>query len=157
MKRRFGKSKYKTKIVSEETYKLWIKEYPEYENITFKEFRDRCNDLLIALRNEAVENVDGIRLSQYMGDISIKYVPVEKSINAASSLLAEKEVKNLNFGTIGKTAKVVWVRDYASKFNRFIHFIAFSAHTNFKKLAKEKCKTDPFAIKNSRLLDFNHK
>lgn len=157
MKRRFGKAKYKVKIISEETYDKWKKDYPEYSKYSFKEFRAMAQELLIAIRDEAVENVDGVRLSQYMGDISIKYVPVEHSTNYKSSIIAEKEVKNLNFATIGKTAKVVWVRDYAAKFDRFIHFIAFGAHTNFKKKAVEKCKTDPFAIKNSRLLQFNHK
>ena len=115
---RFRPTNYTKKVISKELYEKWIKQYPEYSNYSFKDFKKFWETIASQYKKVITSNPHGVRLSFYMGDISLKYVFfTEVNRNYKLSNQINEPVGHLNFITSGKPGKIVWSVDYARKFN----------------------------------------
>jgi len=141
---RYRPVKYTKKVISKELYNKWIKENPEYSKYSFKEFYNFWKLLANEYKKNITTNTHGIRLSFYMGDISLKYVTsTDINKNYKSSKEAGVDVGHLNFITSGKNGKVVWSVNYARKFNSELPLIGFQPCRNLTEMATEAFRESP--------------
>ena len=143
---RFIKTKYVRKSISRDLFNKWKKQHPEYkERIkTYSEFWNYCKDILIEYVDNVLTNGQGVRLPFYMGDLSLKYVPITyKPIDFEKSKNNNKEINYLNFITNGRVGKIVWSCEHAKRFNKFLPISGFQASTRLLKGAKNALKETP--------------
>lgn len=141
---RYRPTKYTKKVITKDLYSKWIKEYPEYSIYSYKDFYNFWILLSKEYIDTIVTNTHGVRLSFYMGDLSLKYVTSSNlNRNYKKSIEAKTPTGHLNFITSGKNGKIVWSVDYARKFNSELPLIAFKSCRNFTIKAASAFKNTP--------------
>ena len=141
---RFRTTKYTKTVISKDLYEKWIQTYPEYSKYSFKEFYSFWKMLANEYKEVICSNTHGIRLSFYMGDISLKYVTsTETNKDFKKSNEANCDVGYLNLITSGKNGKVVWGVDHARKFNCELPLIGFQACRDLTTKAGIAFKNNP--------------
>jgi len=141
---RYRPTKYTKKVITKELYNKWKKTYPEYSHYSFLEFKKFWKMLANEYKEEVVSNSHGVRLSFYMGDMSLKYVvSTETNKNYKSSNEVGEPVGHLNLITSGKNGKIVWSIDYARKFNNQLPIVAFQSCRDFTHKAAEAFRENP--------------
>jgi hypothetical protein len=123
---RMKKAKFSKHVITMELYLKFIKEFPEYKDITWQEFLDIWNSIAQKVRWEAVHNPLGVKLGSYLGEIKVQFLPYkfEASDRAKSEELGEKVI-HLNIIDKGKVCRIKWERRWAVKFNKILQFYAF--------------------------------
>ena len=133
---RFRSEKYTNKIISEDLYKKWILEYPEYSKYSYKEFCNFWKLLAGKYTDTTCSNSHGVKLSLNLGETSLKYVSSQNiNKNYKSSNITNEPVGHLNFGSSGKNGKIVWSIAHVRKINTELPLIAFQACRAFTKKA----------------------
>jgi len=156
MKKRFSRAKYKNKVITRELWEQWKINYPEYKESSYAKYVEYARKILLEYRNEVTINSDGVRLPFYMGDVTMKFVPVKKQpLNPQVSKQILKEVPYLNFGTNGRVGKVVYSAEHCRLFNRYAPLLGFEPSKEFAKLSREQFKENPELFKDNQFSKSN--
>lgn len=148
---RFRPTAYTKKVISKELYKKWKKAYPEYSKYSFSDFKNFWKIISNEYKHVVVNTTHGVRLSLYMGDISLKYViSSDLNRNYKNSNEAKEPVGHLNLITSGKNGKIVWSVDYARKFNCELPMLGFETCRNFTKMASKSFLENPELFRITR-------
>lgn len=155
---RFRSEKYTKKIISEDLYRKWIQEYPEYSKYSFKEFCNFWKVLADKYVDKICTNSHGVKLAFNNGEIALKYVNstnLNKNYNISN--IAKEPVGYLNFSTSGKNGKIVWSTAHVRKINTELPLLAFKACRNFTIKASKAFLDTPELFKISRVSKGNVK
>ena len=146
---RLGKGEFSTKIITKELWKEFIKNFPEYKEKTWKEFKDDWEDLAQTIRYETAHNPLGVKLGSYTGELKYQYLPntFQAKDNKTSEEIGEPVVY-LNILTKGKVGKIIWERKKAARFNKMLNFFGFSAHREIDQHVKN---VNPDSVRTARI------
>lgn len=152
-KKRFRDTKYAKRLISLELYNKWKKEYPQYADKVkdYESFKRIWRKLMMKYLHYGVHNTMGVRLPFYCGDISIEFINIEyEAVDMTKSVQEGYQVPHLNWNTYDKLAKIIWCVKHAAKFNKYLPFLAFKAHTNFVKAANKALNDKPNIYKTAK-------
>jgi hypothetical protein len=135
---RMRKGKFSKMIISKDLWRKFTKEFPEYKEMSWKDFYDNWLDIAETIRHETVNNPLGVKLGSYTGELKLQYLP-HKFIaeDLSSSEEIGEKVNHLNITTRGKVAKIKWERRWAVKFNKMLQLYAFDETREINQMAKE--------------------
>jgi hypothetical protein len=128
-------------LITEEFLERFKNKYPVYKDITIKEFKSIVKLFNEALWHEVIENRDGVQIPEGLGYLFIGtcQIPVQKNnINHSQSAKYNATVKNRNWETDGKVAKIFywsWAEKYHYR-NRDVW--GFTACRNFKRTVSKE-------------------
>jgi hypothetical protein len=146
---RFNRRKYRENIVSEELWKAWKETTGRKES--FEEFRSVWHKIAEVMVDNIIEERDGIRMANGMGDVYLGYIPNIRKVmvDYKASMEYNKIIKHENWDSNGKVGKII----YGTSGRRYIFRLGgwwgFSACRNFKKRVINAFKTVPERYKNS--------
>lgn len=141
------KGKYTTNVISHELHKAFIREFPEYKDMSFGEFRKNWEDIAEQIRYESVHNPLGVKLGSYIGELKLQYLPYDFKANHAS----EDGSPYLNLNMRSKVARLKWERRWAVRFNKILQFYAFDPVRKTEIMAKEYITNNPDKLRISRV------
>lgn len=133
---RMRKGQFSKMVITKELYKRFIKEFPEYANMTWKEFFNNWLEIAERIRYYAIYNPLGVKLGSYTGELKFQYLPhkfVAKDFSTSEKEGEEKE--HLNIAQRGKVPTIKWERRWAVKFNKWLQFYAFDETREINILA----------------------
>lgn len=145
---RMKKGKFSKRVVTKELYTSFIKEFPEYKDMTWAEFYQNWMDIAERVRHEAIWNPLGVKLGSYMGELKLQYLPYKFQ---ATDRNADDGSTFINISTRGKVAKVKWERRWAVKFNKILQFYAFDETRELNRLAFEYTTLHPEKLRTARI------
>jgi len=132
------KAEFSKLMITKDLHRKFIKEFPEYKDMTWTEFYEGWLDIAKEIRQEAVHNPLGVRLGSYLGELKLQFLPYKlDTVDHVASVEAGEEVRNANIDTRGKSAKLKWERRFAVKFNKILQFYAFDETRELNRLAFE--------------------
>ncbi len=135
---RMRKGKFSKMIITRELWKKFIAEFPEYKEMSWKDFYNNWLDIAQTIRQETVNNPLGVKLGSYTGELKLQYLPHKfKAEDAVTSGELGEKINFLNIPMKGKVAKVKWERRWAVKFNKILQFYAFDETREINQMAKE--------------------
>ena len=145
---RMRKGEFSKSVINKELYKKFIKEFPEYKDMTWSEFYNNWLEITKEIRIESVWNPLGVKLGSYLGELKLQYIPY----NFEARDRSQNEITNhINLNTRGKVAKVKWERRWAVKFNKILQFYAFNETRDINKLAYEYVSLHPEKLRVARI------
>lgn len=144
---RMRKGEFSKMVVTKELYNRFIKEFPEYEELGWRNFYENWLEIAAQIRQEVVTNPLGVKLGSYTGELKFQYLPYNFETTDPNS--PEKE-PYLNLNTRGKVGKIKWERRWAVKFNKMLQFYAFDETREINHLAKEHATLHPDKLRISR-------
>lgn len=148
---RFRKTEFKNEAISVAKYEKWQAENPNFK-ITYREFLNIWNNIASKIRYEIVHNPQGFRLPFYGGDIFIQYLPRKfKSFNINDSVSVGDNVPNLNIVSKGKTAKIIWFRKDAARYNPYIVLYGYGEAREIGMASKEAITANPELYRNRNI------
>jgi len=154
---RMRKGEFSKMVVTKELHQRFIKEFPEYKDMKWKEFYDNWLEIAEKVRHEAVNNPLGVKLGSYTGELKVQYIPYKMEIIArGESERQGEEVHPHNFDSKGKPARVKWERRWAVKFNKMLQFYAFDETRELTKAASEYIVKNPTKIRAARITIGGH-
>lgn len=135
---RMKKGEFSKMVVTKELHKRFIKEFPEYKDMSWKDFYNNWLDIASRIRKEAIHNPLGIKLGSYLGELKFQLLPYKfRTVSHKESEKQGEEMINLNLETKGRSGRVKWERRWAVKFNKVLQFYAFDETRELTKLAAE--------------------
>jgi|LakMenE01Jun11ns_1017448.scaffolds.fasta_scaffold9946141_2 hypothetical protein len=137
---RFVKTEYMYQIFSDDLYNTFIKDYPEYKNISKDEFkRIWINILAPEIRKESIKNPLGLKLPFYNGELKLQWLPYRmKAPERKHKKETGEDIPIIYLNTQNKIGKVKWERRNAVRYNRWLQFYAFEPHREMEKMAKKR-------------------
>jgi hypothetical protein len=155
---RFRSEKYTKKIISENLYKKWLAEYPQYSKYSYKDFCNFWKLLAEKHVDVVVSTSSGVKLNNNLGQVALKYATsTHLNRNYKNSNLINEPVGHLNFASSGKNGKIVWSIGPVRKINIDLPLIGFQACRNFTIKAANAFKETPELFKVSKLTTTNIK
>jgi len=140
---RMRKAEFSKMVVTNELFKKFKKEFPEYKNLTWKEFYQYWLDIAKKIRYEAIYNPLGVKLGSYLGELKMQFIPYKfKAVDRGKSDEVGEKIHHLNIETKGKVPRIKWERRHAVKFNKILQFYAFDETRDVKTLAAEYIRND---------------
>lgn len=148
---RMKKGKFSKRVISQDLYRKFVKEFPEYKDMTWGEFYQNWLDIAERVRHEAIHNPLGVKLGSYIGELKLQYLPhkFKAEDHATSDKLGEK-VDYLNIDTRGKVPKIKWERRWAVKFNKILQFYGFGETRELNRIAFDYVKDNYEKIRTAR-------
>lgn len=145
------KAAYVVKVIEEKDL-FEFKKLNKNFKLTVPELRKLSNLILEEYVDEVIKNPDGVELPSSMGMISIKFLNHKiKTVNHKVKQETGIETQFLNFGTNGKTGKIVWeIKKHLSQ-NKFLKILSFKGHRNFINKAKKTMKERTNYLKTARI------
>lgn len=140
---RMRKGEFSKLVVTPELFEKFKKEFPEYINLTWKEFYRYWLDITEVIRYEAIYNPLGCKLGSYLGELKLQYIPYK--FKAVDNAVSNKEGESLNFLNIetkGKVPRIKWERRAAVRFNKILQFYAFDETRELNRLATKYIRED---------------
>lgn len=145
---RMKKGEFSKMVITKDLYKKFLKEFPEYKDMTWREFYDNWLEIAAQIRHEAIWNPLGVKLGSYVGELKLQYLPYKfKSIDHH----AEDGSAHLNLNTREKVAKIKWERRWAVKFNKILQFYAFDETREMNRMAKKYITLHPEKLRTARV------
>lgn len=146
---RFNPRKYRKNVVSQELYKKWKTQTES--DLTFSQFKKIWEYIAEEYINTILEERDGAKLGNGMGDLYIGYIKnVKKDIvDYNLSKQYNKTIKHENWETGGKFGKLIYGvtgRKYIYKTHQFWKF---KGCRNFTRLISKTLKEFPARFKHS--------
>jgi hypothetical protein len=149
---RMGKAAFSTQVFTRELYKKFLREFPEYKELTWKEFKTCWEEITATIREEGVMNPLGVKLGFYLGEIKTQFLPhKKKAVDRKASAEAGEVVTHLNLVTRGKVAKIKWERRWAVNFNKILQLYAFEPDQKMNKIAKTYIPENPEKLRVARI------
>ncbi len=134
----FRKDKYQTEIISEQNYKKWKKENPEFSKTSFSQWKRYWSKLRDELMLAILENPAGVDIPLFLGNFSIRVIDKEFKCTKDffKSILTNKETgmkEKVPFitSTIPKKIKITWTKH--SLFSAFARIFGCENQDKFKK------------------------
>lgn len=135
---RMRKGKFSKSVVTKDLYKRFIKNFPEYKEMTWREFYDNWCDIAQSVRYHAIYNPLGVKLGSYLGEIKLQYLPHKfEVINHHISEIEGEKITDTQLEHKGKAATIKWERRWAVKFNKILQFYAFDETRDINALARK--------------------
>lgn len=140
---RMRKGEFSKMVVTKELHDKFIKEFPEYKDMSWKDFYQYWLEIAAKARHEAIYNPLGVKLGSYLGELKLQFIPYKfKAINKAASEIEGTPIPYLNIETKGKVPRIKWERRWAVKFNKILQFYAFDETRELNKLATQYMRED---------------
>jgi hypothetical protein len=145
------KGKYATQVVTRELWKEFTKAFPEYKDMSWKDFSDYWNDIAATIREETIFNPLGVKLGHYTGELKYQYLPHRyKAKDRNTSLELGVTTNFVNLVTRGKVGKIKWERRWAVRFNKMLQFYAFEPNRDMNDKAKVHTEANPETLRTAR-------
>lgn len=141
------KGEFSKRVITNDLYKKFIKEFPEYKDMTWNEFYQNWMEIAQQVRNEAICNPLGVKLGSYIGELKLQYLPYDFK---AKEHAAEDGTNYLNLTTKGKVAKIKWERRWAVKFNKVLQFYAFDETRELNRMSFKYTTLHPDKLRVAR-------
>jgi hypothetical protein len=141
------KGEFSKMVVTKELYKRFIEEFPEYEELTWREFYDSWLEIAEQIRHEAAFNPLGVKLGSYVGELKFQYLPYDFK---AKDHTSGDGSDYINLVTKGKVGRVKWERRWAVNFNKMLQFYAFDGAREINELAYQRATQNPESIRVAR-------
>ena len=149
---RMKKGEFSKSVITKDLYNKFLKEFPEYNEMTWSEFYQNWLDIAEKIRYETIYNPLGTKLGSYLGELKLQYLPYElKTVDLKSSEELGDEVNHLNINTRGKVPKIKWERRWAVKFNKILQFYAFTPTRELNRLCVEYMADNYNKLRTSRV------
>lgn len=133
---RMKKGEFSKMIVTKELWRRFRREFPEYKDMTWREFYDNWCDIAERIRYHSIYNPLGVKLGSYTGELKFQYLPYDfKAVDYYTSDQEGEEHIHLNIQEKGKVPRIKWERRWAVKFNKVLQFYAFDETRDVKLLA----------------------
>lgn len=133
---RMRKGEFSKMVITKELHEKFIKEFPEYKDMSWKDFYQNWLDIAEMIRHETVHNPLGVKLGSHTGELKLQFLPYKfKAEDRATSEKQGEKLNHLQIESKGKTAKIKWERRWAVKFNKILQFYAFDETRELNKLA----------------------
>jgi hypothetical protein len=130
------KGEFSNMVITKDLFKKFLKEFPEYKDMTWTEFSKYWTEIAAKIREQAVYNPLGVKLGSHLGELKLQYIPYKfKAIDKKTSSELGVETPFLNIETKGKVPKLKWERRWAVKFNKILQFYAFDETRELNILA----------------------
>jgi hypothetical protein len=147
---RFRTEKYTKKIITKELYDKWLLENKEYEHISYDTFKKYWKHIAEKIVNLTCSNTHGVKLPQYMGELSLKYVISTTIKNYSASEKLKEDIPYINLISNGKVGKIVWSVLYARKLNSELPMLGFQSCRKFTKKAYNSFVENPELFRVSK-------
>lgn len=154
-KNRFRDTKYSINLIDNDLYKDWKKANPAFaEKVpNYGTFKKIWNKLMDNYIDETLRNPMGVRLPYYCGDLSLQYINIEyEALDMKKSTALGETVPHLNWNSSDKLGKIIWSVRHASKFNKYLPFLAFRGTTQYRKKAFYSLVNTPNIYKTAKTL-----
>lgn len=145
------KGEFSKMVVTKDLHQKFIKEFPEYHDMTWIDFFNSWLEIAEKIRKEVVDNPLGVKLGSYTGELKIQYIPYKMEIR--DEVESEKQGEEIflhNFDSKGKPARVKWERRQAVKFNKILQFYAFDETRELTTAAHKHVLNNPNSIRISK-------
>jgi len=141
------KGEFSKMVVTKKLYRRFIKEFPEYKEMTWREFYDCWLEIAQQIRQEAIYNPLGVKLGSYTGELKFQYLPYK--FEAIDPNAPDKSAL-LNLSTRGKVGMIKWERRWAVKFNKSLQFYGFDGTRELNIMAHDRATREPEKIRVAR-------
>ena len=145
---RMRKSRFTTHVITNELLHRFREAHPEFLEMTNPELKQCWGKITDKLQDAAVTNPLGLKLSFYLGELKVQYVPNKKKI--INNGEKEVVVNYLNLHSKGKVGKVKWERRWAVKYNEILQFFAFIGSRQIIRKAATHLRNNPDVIRVAR-------
>ena len=147
---RFNPRKYRLNIVSEESWRKWKNETGRKDSLI--QFRAIWNAIALKNIHHVIEERDGVKLGNNMGDIYAGYVktyPRKGDMDYKTSSILGITFNHENWHSNGKKIKIIYgkKRKYIFK-NSFLW--GFIPHRNFERRIAAAIRENPENYKNTQ-------
>src|SRR5688572_24406868 len=144
---RMRKGEFSKMVITKKLYKSFLKEFPEYKDMTWRQFYDSWLEIAKEVRHEAIMNPLGVKLGSYLGELKLQYLPYKfKAIDPKTADGSEY----ININTKSKVGTIKWERRWAVKFNSILQFYAFDETRELHILAYPRTIENPETIRVAR-------
>jgi hypothetical protein len=148
---RMRKGQFSKSVVTKELYRRFIKEFPEYKEMTWREFYDSWCEIAERIRYHCIYNPLGVKLGSYTGELKFQYLPHKfKAKDYYTSEIEGEEKEHLHITSRGKMPTIKWERRWAVKFNKWLQFYAFDETRDINKLSHAYMNEHPDKLRTSR-------
>lgn len=148
---RMRKGPFSKTVVTKDLYERFLKDYPEYEGMTWREFYDNWCEIAERIRYHCIHNPLGVKLGSYTGELKFQYLPHKfKAIDHATSQKEGEKKEHLNITERGKVPKIKWERRWAVKFNKILQFYAFDETRQINDIAREFMQENSDKLRTAR-------
>lgn len=149
---RMSKAAFSTQVFNKDLHKKFRKEFPEYKDMPWHEFKARWEEIAETIRSEVVMNPLGVKLGFYLGEVKIQFLPnKKKAVDRNASTEAGEIVNHLNLTTRGKVAKIKWERRWAVNWNKILQLFAFEPDRRINQSSKTYIPEHPEKIRIARI------
>jgi hypothetical protein len=151
-KPRFRDNEFRTDLVKDLFYDRLKKDYPDVaKKYTEREAKDIVHSLMRHYRETSVSNSMGIKLPKFCGDISVKYINVDKRpYDSKKSNKHNLPIEHLNWNSNGKLGKVVWeVSNYTFN-NAMLPYFGFEGTRELVQTARDGMLNTPDIYKMTK-------
>lgn len=149
---RMRKGEFSKMVITRDLYKKFIRESPEYKDMTWEEFFSAWLEIAAKVRHEAIWNPLGIKLGSHLGEIKLQYLPYKfKAVDYGTSDKIGEKTNHLNLNTRSKVPKIKWERRWAVKFNKILQFYAFDETRELNKIAFDYMEKHPDRLRTARV------
>lgn len=146
---RFSTRRYRKNIIDEKIYIAWKEKYNQI--LSFIEFKDIWEIIALDITEEILQEKDGIKLPNGLGEIYIGYVPsfTKTIIDYKTSREYNKLIRHENWESRGKLGKIIYGSNGRKYPFKLSGWWGFTACRNFKIAVVHALKTYPERYKNS--------
>jgi len=149
---RMRKGEFSKMVITKELFKKFIREFPEYKDMSWEDFFNYWMTIASKIRYEAIWNPLGIKLGSHTGELKLQYLPYKlKAIDKYTSEKIGEKTDYLNLTERGKVPKIKWERRWAVKFNRILQFYAFDETRDLNKIAHDYIQKHPDKLRTARV------
>ncbi len=149
---RNGKAEFSTLVLTKQLYKESIKNRKEYSHLTFEQFCDVWEKIVMEIKDEVVDNALGVNLAFYLGELKIQYVPYKmRTKDIAISTELGENTPQIRLKSKGKSGKIIWERKSARRYNRSLELYHFEPHNEFKGMAAKALDRNPDKYRVARI------
>lgn len=153
---RFGKADFTYQVVRRELWEQWKADTGN--DLPYNEFMSIWESIATEIRKQTIENVQGVRLPFFNGDLSLKFVKTrEKHIDGLTSAREGIVVRHLDWHSDKRPGKVCWVIKHAMVRNRWVQLYGFDPCRKLETMATEAFFENPGMYQVARATDFNKK
>ena len=154
---RMRKGEFSKMVITKDLYKKFLKEFPEYKEMTWEDFFRNWLEVAAKIRHEAIWNPLGVKLGSHMGELKLQYLPYKfKAVDHHTSEQIGEKTDFLNLTARGKVAKVKWERRWAVKFNKILQFYAFDETREMNRIAYDYIQKHPEKLRVARITIGGH-
>ena len=125
-KPRFGKKGYISSLLNKNFLNKFRNNNQQYKQKTDKEILKDWLSISKGLYQIILEEPDGLRLGENMGELKLGLLRIHNVINRKESNLLGKTVKYSNSSTNNKPGKIIWRLEFAKSVDYLLRYLGFT-------------------------------